>query len=152
MWRKHWTSGLGLSRWTIEYQGFACTWRNWSRGCISSTNFLNHLNSELAKFKPTWGLRQNLNQAGCFVRLVEVRVSWPGYSQITEKKTWAASYGLIKGCSPCNGAIYINHLLFSNESIPFSSNKEEDIDNLFGLVTFFEEALGLHINYQKSEF
>lgn len=127
----------------LQYKGFGTKWRRWIRACISTTSFSIIINGKpRGKFTATRGLRKGDPLSHfLFISITEV---------LSRLLLHEEQPGQLKGYVSRCGSIKINHLLFADDTLLFTSKDPTSIKNLHKVIKYFEIASGLNINYKKS--
>nr|KAJ0204712.1 hypothetical protein LSAT_V11C500243130 [Lactuca sativa] len=113
----------------MEQMGFSNKWRNWIRGCLTSSKASVLVNRSLTdEFEITKGVRQGPNQA--------IRTA-------LEKK-------LITGITLPNQGPSLSHLFYADDVIFVGKWDICSIKNLTRILKCFHITSGLKVNFQKS--
>lgn len=94
------------------------------------------------KFKSTRGLRQGDPLSPFLFTIV-----MEGFCRMLAA---VETRGAIKGLTVTKQGTTLSHLLFADDTLVFSADKEEYIHNIKGLLMCFELSTGLRINMSKS--
>ncbi|GKV51819.1 hypothetical protein SLEP1_g58443 [Rubroshorea leprosula] len=132
----------------IEYMmlrmGFNVTWRKWIQECLKSSSISVLINGSSTKqFPVNKGIQQS-DPLSPFLFLI-VAEELNGLVSSAVEKEW------YKGVTIGSGDVMVTHLQFVNDTIFFREATDDNIWVIKCIMRTFELALGLKINFKKSQ-
>ncbi|CAL5417428.1 unnamed protein product [Camellia sinensis] len=123
--------------------GFGTRWVRWMKSCVSSAKISVLVNgSPTPEFCPQRGLRQ-----GDPLSPVLFNIGAEGLNILLSR---AKELGQIKGATVGSNGLRVTHLQFADDTILFCDANRVKVTNIKRILSCFEIASGLKINYHKS--
>ncbi|KAJ9678120.1 hypothetical protein PVL29_022881 [Vitis rotundifolia] len=127
----------------LEMKGFSHRWRKWMRGCLSSVSFAVLVNGNAKGWvKASRGLRQGDHLSPFLFTLVA--------DVLSRMVLRAEERNALEGFRVGRNRTRVSHLQFADDTIFFSSTREEDILTLKSVLLVFGHISGLKVNLDKS--
>ncbi|RVW39059.1 Transposon TX1 uncharacterized 149 kDa protein [Vitis vinifera] len=127
----------------MEKKRFNPRWRKWMRGCLSSVSFAVLVNGNTKGWvKASRGLRQR-DPLSPFLFTIVANV-------LSMMLLRAEERNALKGFRVGRNRIRVSHLQFADDTIFFSSTREEDLLTLKSVLLVFGHISGLKVNLDKS--
>ncbi|KAL6322627.1 hypothetical protein AAG906_014299 [Vitis piasezkii] len=124
-------------------KGFGLRWRKWMRGCLSSVSFAVLVNGNAKGWvKASRGLRQG-DPLSPFLFTIVADV-------LSRMLLKAEERNVLEGFRVGRNRTRVSHLQFADDTIFFSSSREEDMMNLKSILLVFGHISGLKVNLDKS--
>ncbi|RVW38032.1 LINE-1 retrotransposable element ORF2 protein [Vitis vinifera] len=126
----------------LEMKGFGIRWRKWMRGCLSSVSFAVLVNGNAKGWvKASRGLRQGDPLSFLFTIVADV---------LSRMLLKAEERNVLEGFKVGRNRTRVSHLQFADDTIFFSSSREEDMMTLKNVLLVFGHISGLKVNLDKS--
>ncbi|RVW43709.1 putative mitochondrial protein [Vitis vinifera] len=124
-------------------KGFGIRWRKWMRGCLSSVSFAVLVNGNAKGWvKASRGLRQGDPLSPLlFIIVADV---------LSRMLLKAEERNVLEGFKVGRNRTRVSHLQFADDTIFFSSSREEDMMTLKNVLLVFGHISGLKVNLDKS--
>ncbi|WKA03325.1 hypothetical protein VitviT2T_021440 [Vitis vinifera] len=127
----------------MEKKGFNPRWRKWIRGCLSSVSFAILVNGNAKGWvKASRGLRQG-DPLSPFLFTIVADV-------MSRMLLRAEERNVFEGFRVGRNRTRVSHLQFADDTIFFSSAREEDLLTLKSVLLVFGHISGLKVNLDKS--
>ncbi|KAJ9685133.1 hypothetical protein PVL29_017245 [Vitis rotundifolia] len=127
----------------LEKKGFSPRWRKWMRGCLSSVSFAVLVNGNAKGWvKASRGLRQGDPLSPFLFTLVA--------DVLSRMLLRAEERNALEGFRVGRNRTRVSHLQFADDTIFFSSTREEDLLTLKSILLVFGHISGLKVNLDKS--
>ncbi|RVW20057.1 LINE-1 retrotransposable element ORF2 protein, partial [Vitis vinifera] len=127
----------------LEMKGFGIRWRKWMRGCLSSVSFAVLVNGNAKGWvKASRGLRQG-DPLSPFLFTIVADV-------LSRMLLKAEERNVLEGFKVGRNRTRVSHLQFADDTIFFSSSREEDMMTLKNVLLVFGHISGLKVNLDKS--
>ncbi|RVW36866.1 LINE-1 retrotransposable element ORF2 protein [Vitis vinifera] len=127
----------------LEMKGFGLRWRKWMRGCLSSVSFAVLVNGNAKGWvKASRGLRQG-DPLSPFLFTIVADV-------LSRMLLKAEERNVLEGFRVGRNRTRVSHLQFADDTIFFSSSREEDMMTLKHVPLVFGHISGLKVNLDKS--
>ena len=127
----------------MEKKGFNPRWRKWMRGCLSSVSFAVLVNGNAKGWvKASRGLRQG-DPLSPFLFTIVADV-------LSRMLLRAEERNVFEGFKVGRNRTRVSHLQFADDTIFFSSTREEDLLTLKSVLVVFGHISGLKVNLDKS--
>ncbi|RVX12400.1 Transposon TX1 uncharacterized 149 kDa protein [Vitis vinifera] len=127
----------------MEKKGFNPKWRKWIRGCLSSVSFAILVNGNAKGWvKASRGLRQG-DPLSPFLFTIVADV-------LSRMLLRAEERNVFEGFRVGRNRTRVSHLQFADDTIFFSSTREEDLLTLKSVLVVFGHISGLKVNLDKS--
>ncbi|RVW46685.1 LINE-1 retrotransposable element ORF2 protein [Vitis vinifera] len=127
----------------LEMKGFGIRWRKWMRGCLSSVSFAVLVNGNAKGWvKASRGLRQG-DPLSPFLFTIVADV-------LSRMLLKAEERNVLEGFKVGRNRTRVSHLQFADDTIFFSSYREEDMMTLKNVLLVFGHISGLKVNLDKS--
>ncbi|RVW35207.1 putative ribonuclease H protein [Vitis vinifera] len=124
-------------------KGFGIRWRKWMRGCLSSVSFAVLVNGNAKGWvKASRGLRQG-DPLSPFLFTIVADV-------LSRMLLKAEERNVLEGFKVGRNRTRVSHLQFADDTIFFSSSREEDMMTLKNVLLVFGHISGLKVNLDKS--
>ncbi|KAJ9687808.1 hypothetical protein PVL29_013851 [Vitis rotundifolia] len=124
-------------------KGFSPRWRKWMRGCLSSVSFAVLVNGNAKGWvKASRGLRQGDPLSPFLFTLVA--------DVLSRMLLRAEERNALEGFRVGRNRTRVSHLQFADDTIFFSSTREEDLLTLKNILPVFGHIYGLKVNLDKS--
>ncbi|RVW33074.1 putative ribonuclease H protein [Vitis vinifera] len=129
----------------LEMKGFGIRWRKWMRGCLSSVSFAVLVNGNAKGWvKASRGLRQGDPLSPFLFTIVADVLSRMLLKFKAEERK------VLEGFKVGRNRTRVSHLQFADDTIFFSSSREEDMMTLKNVLLVFGHISGLKVNLDKS--
>ena len=126
----------------MEMKGFGIRWRKWMRGCLSSVSFAVLVNGNAKGWvKASRGLRQG-DPLSPFLFTIVADV-------LSRMLLKAEERNVLEGFKVGRNRTRVSHLQFADDTIFFSSSREEDMMTLKNVLLVFGHISGLKVNLDK---
>ena len=127
----------------LEMKGFSPRWSKWMRGCLSSVSFAVLVNGNTKGWvKASIGLRQG-DPSSIFLFTIVADV-------LSRMLLRAEERNVLEGFRVGRNRTRVSHLQFADDTIFFSSTREEDMMTLKNVLLVFGHSSGLKVNLDKS--
>ncbi|RVW39477.1 Transposon TX1 uncharacterized 149 kDa protein [Vitis vinifera] len=127
----------------LEMKGFSLRWRKWMRGCLSSVSYAVLVNGNAKGWvKASRGLRQG-DPLSPFLFTIVADV-------LSRMLLKAEERNVLEGFRVGRNKTRVSHLQFADDTIFFSSTREEDMMTLKSVLLVFVHIFGLKVNLDKS--
>ncbi|RVW89552.1 LINE-1 retrotransposable element ORF2 protein [Vitis vinifera] len=127
----------------LEMKGFSLRWRKWMRGCLSSVSYAVLVNGNAKGWvKASRGLRQG-DPLSPFLFTIVADV-------LSRMLLKAEERNVLEGFRVGRNRTRVSHLQFADDTIFFSSTREEDLMTLKSVLLVFGHISGLKVNLDKS--
>ena len=127
----------------LKMKGFRPRWRTWMRGCLSSVSYAILVNGNAKGWvKASRGLRQG-DPLSPFMFTIVADV-------LSRMLLRAEERNALEGFRVGKNRTRVSHLQFANDTIFFSSTREEDLLTLKSVLLVFGHISGLKVNLDKS--
>ncbi|RVX23043.1 LINE-1 retrotransposable element ORF2 protein [Vitis vinifera] len=127
----------------LEMKGFGSRWRKWMSGCLSSVSFAVLVNGNAKRWvKASRGLRQG-DPLSPFLFTIVADV-------LSRMLLKAKERNVLEGFKVGRNRTRVSHLQFVDDTIFFSSSREEDMMTLKNVLLVFGHISGLKVNLDKS--
>ncbi|KAJ9709585.1 hypothetical protein PVL29_001188 [Vitis rotundifolia] len=127
----------------LEKKGFSPRCRKWMRGCLSSVSFAVLVNGNAKGWvKASRGLRQGYPLSPFLFTLVA--------DVLSRMLVRAEERNALEGFRVGRNRTRVSHLQFADDTIFFSSTREEDLLTLKSILLVFGHISGLKVNLDKS--
>ena len=127
----------------LEMKGFSPRWRKWMRGCLSSVSFAVLMNGNakgwVKAFRGLW--QGDLLSPFLFTLIADV---------LSRMLLRAEERNASEGFRVGRNRTKVSHLRFADDTIFFSSTREEDMMTLKSVLLVFGHIFGLKVNLDKS--
>ena len=127
--------------------GFGVRWRSWISWCISTARFSVLINGcPTGLFSSSRGLRQGDPLSPLLIVIIMETLSRMISAVVTHEFVAGFPIG-----DPNRGTIILSHLLFADDTLLLCEVDHNQLRTLKALLLCFEAALGLKVNFDKSE-
>ncbi|RVW89836.1 LINE-1 retrotransposable element ORF2 protein [Vitis vinifera] len=123
-------------------KGFSLRWRKWMRGCLSSVSYAVLVNGNAKGWvKASRGLRQGDPLSPFLFIVADV---------LSRMLLKVEERNVLEGFRVGRNRTRVSHLQFADDTIFFSSTREEDMMTLKSVLLVFGHISGLKVNLDKS--